>query len=386
MTMPSFPNLPVLFPDEAVLLNQKGFRPPMRTALPPPVVYYTNPTDPAEITKKYWDAQSRKVVMDGLANNKSKELGMLGRKGMKGIPNASLTGLTQLSGGAVTKEGRQMAREFLKTRARNFAQNKDASFFSPTAKTTGTTLAPPDTRQLYITLVSIADEIQVGNVTEGTLSKLNSAIGSLLKIAPVLSGKQMGQIRDFLTTMAQSCRVLLTRQQLDASKRRLTASALSQLERMSGIITQMSQTSSPQERELIGRQMFTNLGISELPSQENQLFFELGQTPQLNPFEPSGPRGLPPSRRGRPTLEEQAQVTPPGQGSLLDWLKRAEAESTTTGSTGNPRAPGVLSPTSSAVAEAVAQIEERMGAPSGTSRKLRLAPKAGEGKRRGRKY
>ena len=376
MTMPSFPNLPVLFPDEAVFLNQKGFRPPMRTVLPPPVVYYTDPTDPAEIVKKSWDAQSRKVVMDGLANNKSKELGMLGRKGLKVMPDASLTGL---SGGAVTKEGRQMAREFLKTRARNLVETRDASFFSPTAKTTGTTLAPPDTRQLYITLLSIADEIQVGNMTEGTLSKLNSAIGSLLQVSPVLSGKQMGEIRDFLTNMVRSCRVLLSRQQLDASKRRITASALSQLERMSGIITQMSNTSSPQERQLIARQMFSSLGVDALEPLQSPLFREMGQPPQLNPFEPTSPPSrlsqFPSSRlpRGRPTLVEQAQLRPPGQSSLLDFLKRGEASSTATGSTGNPRA--VLSPTSASVEEALGSL----GLPP-------MPTRDGEGRRRGRKY
>lgn len=374
--MPSFPNLPVLFPDEAVFLNQRGFRPPMETILPPRLQFFTNPEDPAEIVKKSWDAQSRRVVMDGVANNKSKELGMLGRKGS--TPNSTLTG------GAVTTEGRSMARQFLKTRAENNSLTRDASFFSPTAKLKGTELAPPDTRQLYITLLSIADEIQVGNVTEGTLSKLNGAIGSLLQIAPVLSGKQMGQIRDFLSTMVRSCQVLLTRQQLNASQRRITASALSQLERMSGIITQMSQTSSPQEREIIGRQMFSSLGIERLESALSPLFRER-EVPNQPLFEPpliapsTGPR------RGRPTLEEQAQLRPPGQTSLLDFLKRGEASSTATGSTGNPRAPGLLSPTSAAVEEALSLA----GAPSGT-RKLRLPPlppPTGEGRyRRGRKY
>jgi len=376
--MPSFPNLPVLFPDEAVFLNQRGFRPPMETILPPHLQFFTNPEDPAEIVKKGWDAQSRKVVMDSLANNKSKELGMLGRKG--NTPNSTLTG------GAVTKAGRSMARQFLMTRAENKASTSESSFFSPTAQVRGTEVAPPDTRTLYITLVSIADEIQVGNITEGTLSKLNSAIGSLLQISPNLSGKQMGQIRDFLTTMAQSCRVLLTRQQLDASKRRLTASALSQLERMSGIITQMAQTSSPREREIIGRQMFTSLGVEPLESALSPLFRER-QVPNRPLFEPPlvAPSGRP---RGRPTLEEQAQVAPPGQSSLLDWLKRGEARSTATGSTGNPLAPfGLLSPTSAAVEEALASA----GSPSGTTRKLRLPPTpspSGEGRygRRGRKY
>lgn len=373
--MPSFPNLPVLFPDEAVFLNQRGFRPPMETILPPHLQFFTNPEDPAEIVKKGWDAQSRRVVMDGVANNKSKELGMLGRKGS--TPNSTLTG------GAVTTEGRSMARQFLKTRAENNSLTRDASFFSPTGKLKGTELAPPDTRQLYITLLSIADEIQVGNITDGTLSKLNSAIGSLLQIAPVLSGKQMGQIRDFLSTMVQSCRVLLTRQQLNASQRRMTASALTQLDRMSQIITEMSNTTSPKEREIIGRQLLSTLGIGTLPSRENQLFFEIGQTPQLNPFEPSGQQGQPPSRRGRPTNEQQAQVAPES-AAMLEWLKRGEAASTATGSTGNPRAPGLLSPTSAAVEEALALA----GGPSGTTRKLRLPPTpTGEGRyRRGRKY
>ena len=373
--MPSFPNLPVLFPDEAVFLNQKGFRPAVTGILPPQIQFFTNPEDPSEIVKKGWDAQSRRVVLDGLANNKSKELGMLGRKGMKGIPNSSLTGLSELSGGAVTKEGRSMARQFLKTRAENFSLTRDASFFSPTGKLKGTELAPPDTHQLFITLLSIADEIQVGNVTEGTLSKLNSAIGSLIQIAPVLSGKQMGQIRDFLSTMVQSCKVLLTRQQLNAPQRRMIASALTQLDRMSQIITEMAKTTSPQAREIIGRQLLSTLEIGKLPSRENQLFFEIGQTPQLNPFEPSGQQGQPPSRRGRPTNEQQAQVLPES-AAMLEWLKRGEAESTATGSTGNPRAPGLLSPTSAAVEEVLA------GVPSGTTRKLRK----GEGKRRGRKY
>jgi len=376
MTMPSFPNLPVLFPDEAVFLNQRGFRPPMETILPPHLQFFTNPEDPAEIVKKGWDAQSRRVVMDGVANNKSKELGMLGRKGS--TPNSTLTG------GAVTKEGRSMARQFLKTRAENNSLTRDASFFSPTAKLRGTELAPPDTRQLFITLLSISDEIQVGNLTEGTLSKLNSAIGSLLQIAPVLSGKQMGQIRDFLSTMVRSCQVLLTRQQLDASQRRITASALSQLERMSGIITQMSQTSSPQEREVIGRQLFSSLGIERLESALSPLFRER-QVPNQSLFEPpliapsTGPR------RGRPTLEEEARVLPEAV-SMRDWLKRGEVGSTATGSTGNPRAfaPGLLSPTSAEVEEALASA----GAPSGTTRKLRLPPApTGEGRyRRGRKY
>jgi hypothetical protein len=327
--------------------------------------------------------------MDGLANNKSKELGMLGRKGLKVMPDASLTGLEELRGGAVTKAGRSMARQFLTTRAENRASSGESSFFSPTAQVRGTELAPPDTRTLYITLVSIADEIQVGNITEGTLSKLNGAIGSLLQISPNLSGKQMGQIRDFLTTMAQSCRVLLTRQQLDAAKRRLTASALSQLERMSGIITQMSQTSSPQEREIIGRQMFSSLGVQGLESPLSSLFRER-QVPNQPLFEPpliapsTGPR------RGRPTLEEEARVLPEAV-AMRDWLKRAEARSTTTGSTGNPLAPPFLSPSglSGSVAGEVARLEEALasaGSPSGTTRKLRLPPKAGEGKRRGRKY
>jgi len=327
MTMPSFPNLPVLFPDEAVFLNQRGFRPPMETLMPPRLQFFTNPEDPAEIVKKGWDAQSRRVVMDGVANNKSKELGMLGRRGK--TPNSTLTG------GAVTKEGRSMARQFLKTRAENNSLLRDASFFSPTAKLRGTELAPPDTRQLYITLLSIADEIQVGNLTEGTLSKLNSAIGSLLQIAPVLSGKQMGQIRDFLTTMAQSCRVLLTRQQLNAPQRRITASALSQLERMSGIITQMSNTSSPQEREVIGRQMFSTLGIERLESALSPLFRER-EVPNLPLIEEplKAPSGRP---RGRPTNAQQAQV-PQEAVALREWLKRAEEGSTATGSTGNPSA------------------------------------------------
>lgn len=372
MTMPSFPNLPVLFPDEAVFLNQKGFRPPMRTPLPPPVVYYTDPTDPAEMTKKYWDAQSRKVVLDGLANNKSKELGMLGRKGLKAMPNSSLTGLSELSGGAVTKEGRQMAREFLKTRARNYAETRDASFFSPTAKTTGTTLAPPDTRQLYITLLSIADEIQVGNISELTLSKLNSAISSLLQIAPILSGKQMGDIRDFLTNMVRSCRVLLSRQQLDASKRRLTASALSQLERMSRIITQMSQTSSAQERELIARQMFTSLrGVEGLEPSQSDLFRERGQPPQLNPFEPTAPLPSPlpsfPRSPRMPRLPGEKILGLPvreyTQPNLFDLFRKSR-------SSGEQP----LSPTSAAVEQALAELQSPPK-PSGQGRY-----------RRGRKY
>lgn len=370
MTMPSFPNLPVLFPDEAVFLNQKGFRPPMKTLLPPPVVYYTDPTDPAEMTKKYWDAQSRKVVLDGLANNKSKELGMLGRKGLKVMPDASLTGLSELSGGAVTKEGRQMAREFLRTRARNYAETRDASFFSPTAKTTGTTLAPPDTRQLYITLLSIADEIQVGNISELTLSKLNNAISSLLQIAPVLTGKQMGDIRDFLTNMARSCRVLLSRQQLDASKRRLTASALSQLERMSGIITQMSQTSSAKERELIARQMFTSLrGVEGLEPSQSDLFRERGQPPQLNPFEPTAPPSSPlpsfPRSPRMPRLPGEKTLGLPvreyTQPNLFDLLRKP------------PSGQLPLSPTSAAVEQALAELQS--------------PPKpSGQGRRRKNKY
>ena len=324
--------------------------------------------------------------MVGLANNKSKELGMLGRKGLSVMPDSSLTGL---SGGAVTKEGRSMARQFLTTRVQNKALTSESSFFSPNAKQRGTELPQPDTRQLYITLLSIADEIQVGNITDGTLSKLNSAIGSLLQIAPNLSGKEMGKIRDFLTTMVQSCRVLLTRQQLNAPQRRTTASALSQLERMSGIITQMAQSSSPQERELIGRQMFSSLGIRGLESPLSPLFRERESTNE-SLFEPPlvAPSGRP---RGRPTLEQQAQVAPPGQSSLLDWLKRAEASSTATGSTGNPRAPGVLSPLSAEVEEALSglNVAGEVARLEGLApkRKLRLPPTpSGEGKRRGRKY
>ena len=117
--------------------------------------------------------------------------------------------------------------------------------------------------------------------------------------------------------------------------------------------------------------MFTSLGVEGLEPMRSPLFREAGQPPQLNIFEPSG-RILTP-RRGRPTLEEQAQVRPSGQSGLLDWLKSGEARSTATGSTGNPRA--VLSPTSAAVEQALA------------SSGLPPVPKAGEGRyRRGRKY
>jgi hypothetical protein len=380
MTMPSFPNLPVLFPDEAVFLNQKGFRPPMATIQPPRLHFFTNPEDPSEIVKKGWDAQSRKVVMDGLANNKSKELGMLGRKGLKVMPDASLTGLSGLSGGAVTKEGRQMAREFLKTRARNYAETRDASFFSPTAKTTGTTLAPPDTRQLYITLLSIADEIQVGNITDGTLSKLNSATSSLLQVSPVLSGKQMGEIVDFLTNMVRSSQVLVFRESLDAAKRRTIASVISQLERMYVIITEMAKTESPKAREIIGRQILStfnfgeNIGdLRELEPAESTLFRELNPS-TASPLSPPPP---PRPRRGRPPNSEYMfPRVPEGQQTLdeFPFAKRfSSTGSTATGSTGNPRA--VLSPTSAAVEQALA------------SSGLPPMPTRGEGRyRRGRKY
>ena len=331
--MPSFPNLPVLFPDEAVFLNQKGFRPAVSGILPPHLQFFTNPEDPAEIVKKGWDAQSRKVVMDGLANNKSKELGMLGLKGK--TPNSTLTG------GAVTKEGRSMARQFLMTRAQNKLATSESSFFSPTAKTTGTTLAPPDTRQLYIILLSIADEIQVGNITDGTLSKLNRAIVSLLQLAPNLNGKEMGKIVDFLTNMVRSSQVLVFRESLDAAKRRTIASVISQLERMYVIITEMAKTESPQAREIIGRQILSTFNIGEnigdlreLEPEESTLFRELKPSPSTAP-----------PRRGRPPNSEYMfPRVPEGQQTLDDFTKSFSTGSTSTGSTGNPRPPPLLPP------------------------------------------
>ena len=131
------------------------------------------------------------------------------------------------------------------------------------------------------------------------------------------------------------------------------------------------QTSSAQERELIGRQMFTSLrGVEGLEPSQSDLFRERGQPPQLNPFEPTAPPSSPlpsfPRSPRMPRLPGEKILGLPvreyTQPNLFDLLRKSR-------SSGEQP----LSPTSASVEQALAELQ--------------LPPKpSGQGRRRKNKY
>lgn len=208
MTLPSTPNLPVLFPDQANALNFFGYRPPTR-----PIAriteFYASNIDAGNVHNNFRDQQI-KLLLDARQNNKRKELLM------RGMIPSSLTftarKLNAMCGGvAKTNEGRKLIDERLAQRKIQYANLSTAGFDTPAPP--GSSVLPPLTPDVTASyddaMISLADSVQTGYVDRNLLDNLAKANSALISIGALLEPSQIAEYMRGLNTLTSSVEGLI---------------------------------------------------------------------------------------------------------------------------------------------------------------------------------
>jgi len=213
MTLSTY-HLPVLFPDEAVSLNYKGYQLPYNPKFHL-ADFLTSPEGEAQHVHQKWSNEAHARVGNYVSNNASKDKTIRGykpstlnvnrrdtKKPLYVAPeymnamSSSLYGQRMLSGGVVTTpEGQALLNDKLRQRIESL-NTLDASAFGSPAGEVSSVLPPPtnlETQTVDDAFVQLADIVQSGFITSAVIDALAKANSSLLQVGAYLFPEQIAE-------------------------------------------------------------------------------------------------------------------------------------------------------------------------------------------------
>ena len=210
MTLPSTPNLPVIFPSESVFLNYRGFQP-----FQAPYFEVDHPLASnigAGLDHNKWRDQKIQSLMNARLNNKRRDQFMTGHLPSSITYTACNTSSRKLTGGvAVTAEGRKIIAERLQQRKAQLDVLGQASFSGPAPP--GSSVLPPLTPEVTApyddAMTALSDAIQSGYYDRSVLENLAKANSALISVGAFLSDSQIAEYLRYLTSMTYSVESLI---------------------------------------------------------------------------------------------------------------------------------------------------------------------------------
>jgi len=218
MTLSTY-HLPVLFPDEAISLNYKGYQSPA-TPKHHLANFLISPQGEAQDVHQKWCNDAHARVRNYVSNNVSKDKTIRGYKPstlnvnrrytkkpkyvapeyMNAMGSNLYYGGRMLSGGVITTpEGQALLNDKLRQRIESL-NTLDASAWGSPAGEVSAVLPPPTNLETQIVddaFVQLADIVQSGFITSAVIDALAKANSSLLQIGAYLSPEQ---IADYVRT------------------------------------------------------------------------------------------------------------------------------------------------------------------------------------------
>jgi len=327
--------LPVLFPDEAVSLNYKGYQPPA-TPRHHLADFLTSPQGEAQDVHQKWRNESHVRVGNYVSNNVSKDKTIRGykpstlnvnrrdtKKPLYVAPeymnamgsNLYYGGQRMLSGGVITTpEGQALLNDKLRQRIESL-NTLDASAWGSPAGEVSSVLPPPtnlETQVVDDAFVQLADIVQSGFITSAVIDALAKANSSLLQVGAYLFPEQIADYVRTNDSLQLSVRAIketgatTSDYGVKGEAKRLLSILASNLKRQRKVLEELSK-------------------IAYLGLPEKQLYLSSVRS-QLLPAELASIRGTPTSVFG---LEQSANVpitgVPSEQASKLERRTAARA-------------------------------------------------------------
>lgn len=211
MTLPTTnPPYPVVYPDEAILLNFYGTQPLHRS-----IANYVEPYESKEGSGRVhntWRDDKIKSLIDARFNNELKHEYHMGYKPST-LTYTAKDSRKPLYGGVVeTPEGKLMIKERLEQRKTQYDSLGTASF--STALPIGSSILPPLTPQMTApyddAMTTLADAIQSGYIDRTLLEALTKANSALISVGPLLSDTKINDYMNYLNSMTQSVEALIS--------------------------------------------------------------------------------------------------------------------------------------------------------------------------------
>lgn len=210
MTLPSTPNLPVIFPSESVFLNYRGFQP-----FQAPHFQVNHPLASnieSGLDHNKWRDQKIQSLMDARLNNRRRDEFITGHLPSTMTFTARDSSSRKLTGGvAVTAEGRKIIAERLQQRKAQLDVLGQSSFSGPAPP--GSSVLPPLTPEATApyddAMTSLADAIQTGYIDRTLLEQIAKANSALISVGAYLSDNQIAEYTRYLTSMINSVEALI---------------------------------------------------------------------------------------------------------------------------------------------------------------------------------
>ena len=216
--MPTYqtsPMLPVIFPDQAISMNVKGFG----TLKARPIARQDS-LEVHDPTHSSWKEQAHKEALDRVKNSKKAEEGMLGKLKMNersqryyrhmsrsAVPNGKFpSGEYVTSGGLrggviTTKEGQEWLKKRLNNRiveydaiaSRNFSQGAPPNISMA-----------PEYEVLDSSLQSLIDSISSAKFDSGTISDIESVQNQLLSVGSIITQSKLADYAEIIENLYES--------------------------------------------------------------------------------------------------------------------------------------------------------------------------------------
>jgi hypothetical protein len=202
--------MPVIFPDQAILLNTRGYHMARR-----PVAKYDpfleTPRTPAQDVQQSWRAEAAQRVMDGLHNNATKDRLLTGHL-PSSITYNGRTPRGNLRGGTIkTPQGQRLLNNQLGQRITQLNTLAASAWGSPTQQLSSVLPPAPATMTAAMdnAFVALSDAVQTGSVDRSLLEGLNAANSALLNVGASLYPEQIAQYIRYNDQLQLSVEALL---------------------------------------------------------------------------------------------------------------------------------------------------------------------------------
>lgn len=194
MTYQSFPNRPIIFPDQAAHLNHFGVQPLKGN--------YVKHADFDEGPSSSWRNDAHRMAMARVQNSKSMEHKMLqGPPSVKGV-KSYLT--KRYIGGAKTVEGERMVGNLLKDRVQQYNDIASASFDVVSPERVASITPQSDTYALDSLFSNLLTSIDEGVISKTLLSTISSITNTLVTTGDKLSAEKLGEYSQTLADLSRA--------------------------------------------------------------------------------------------------------------------------------------------------------------------------------------
>lgn len=224
MTLSTY-HLPVIFPDEAVVLNYKGYQSPPQPKFK--VEHYLKyPEGQSERVHNRWAEDAHAKALEFVSNNKRKDKILQGlvpstntvnrrnsKKPLYRSPEYMTAFGSQLYGGVVTtRQGQELLNEKLQQRIQSLNDLDSSAWGAPSKEVSGV-LAPPSgliTQPIDDAFVSLSDAVQSGYISSTLLDALNRANSAIVQIGAYLTPDMIAEYIRINDSLEQSTQALFS--------------------------------------------------------------------------------------------------------------------------------------------------------------------------------